>query len=76
MPRVLYLSVVVGLICAGAALRLNGMHLHDVLKPPERLMLVVAFLSLGALIGAIAVATGAIVQAIQQQKTSSERKRP
>jgi hypothetical protein len=70
------MAVAVGFVCAAGAILLNGMHLHSILGPSERLMVTVAFLSLGALVGAIAGATGAIVQAIQQQKTSSERKQP
>ena len=76
MSRVLYMAFAVGFVCTVAAFLLNGMHLHTILGPSERLMMTVAFLSLGALVGAIAGATGAIVQAIHQQKTTNERNQP
>ena len=72
MSRVLYMAFAVGFICAVGAFLLNGIHLHSSLGPSERLMVTVAFLSLGALVGAIAGATGAIVEAIRQ--TSKEKK--
>ena len=74
MSRVLYIAFAIGFICAVAAFFLNGMHLHSILGPSERLLVTLAFLSLGALVGAIAGATGAIVEAIRQQKQINERK--
>ena len=74
MSRVLYMAFAIGFICAVAAFLLNGMHLHSILGPSERLLVTLAFLSLGALVGAIAGATGAIVEAIRQQKQINERK--
>jgi hypothetical protein len=69
------MAFAVGFVSAVAAFLLNGMHLHSILVPSERLMVGVAFLSLGALVGAIAGATGSIVEAIRQQKQINERKR-
>jgi hypothetical protein len=76
VSRVLYMAVVVGFVSAVAAVLLNGMHLHSILNEKERLLVSVSFLLLGALIGAIAGATSAIVEAIGQQKQMSERKQP
>ena len=74
MSRVLYMAFAVGFICAVGAFLLNGLHLHSILGPSERLMVTVAFFSIGALVGAIAGATSAIVEAIRQQKPMNERK--
>jgi hypothetical protein len=65
------MAVAAGFVCAVGAFLLNGMHLHTILSPNERLMVTVAFLSLGSLVGAIAGATGAIVQAIHEQRKTS-----
>jgi len=70
------MAVVVGFISTVAAILLNGMHLHHILKENERLLVSVSFLLFGALIGAIAGATSAIVEAIRQQKQFNERKQP
>jgi hypothetical protein len=68
------MAVATGLVCAAGAFLLNGMHLHEILNAQERLLLCVSFLLFGALIGAIAGATSAIVEAIHQQQQASERK--
>jgi hypothetical protein len=70
------MAVVIGFICAVCAFLLNGIHLHSILSAQERLFLCVAFLLFGALIGAIAGATSAIVEAIHQQKQASEGRQP
>lgn len=66
MTRVLCMAIVVGFVCAVCAFLLNGMHLYSILSAQERLFLCVAFLLSGGLIGAIAGATSAIVDAIQR----------
>ena len=76
MSRVLYMAVLIGFICAVGAFLLNGMHLHTVLNPNERFLFTASALFFGALIGAIAGATSAIIEAIRQQKKSNERTQP
>jgi hypothetical protein len=68
------MAELVGFICAVASILLNGMHLHTILNAQQRLFVSVSFLLSGALIGAIAGATSALVQAIEQQKKTSEGK--
>jgi hypothetical protein len=68
------MAFAVGVACTVGAFLLNGLHLHSILGPSERLMVTVAILSLGALVGAIAGATGAIVEAIH--RAAKEKKQP
>jgi hypothetical protein len=67
------MAAAVGFVCVAGSILLNGMHLHSILSANERLFLSASFLLVGALIGAIAGATGAIVEAIHQQKKTTER---
>jgi hypothetical protein len=70
------MAVVVGFVRAAGAFVLNGTHLDIILSPNERLVLTASFLLFGALVGTIAGATSAIVEAIHQEKKTSERKQP